>query len=107
MEAECIYINEIQITLKKAKLQFAVFYVLAKARIDGDAHSTSRSLTIDQIMDELNKMGMDVFDEVLIRQAIYYLRRKFNKNCGNNAGNEIIESTKDGGYQIGSKVALI
>lgn len=61
---------------------------------------------MDEI-EKLEKTNIDVLDEILIRQAIYYLRKKFNKKCENNSIDEIIESNEDGGYQIGSKVALI
>ena len=110
MEGGCIYINGIQVTLKKAKLQFAIFHVLAKARINGGAYSISKSLTINQIMDEIEKLektNIDAVDGKLIKKAIHTTRKNINKKIAPNLGNAIIESPENGRYQIGSKVALI
>lgn len=45
--------------------------------------------------------------EKKIRKAIHAIRKNINKRYGAEIGNEIVESSENGGYQIGAKVALI
>ena len=104
---KCFYLDEIQITLKKANLQFAIFQILMNARSRWRIYSTPRNLTVNQIIEELEKMDRIVLDEKQVIEAIHKIRKNINKKCGTDIGNEIIESVEDGGYQIGLKVALI
>lgn len=67
-----------------------------------------RNLTINQIIEELEKINMCPLDaEKKIRKAIHAIRKNINKRYGAEIGNEIVESSENGGYQIGAKVALI
>ena len=98
---ECVYIDGTQIILKKAKLQFAIFKILMKAHALGCLHSDSRNLTIHKIMEKLEKMGIYILDaEKQIRESIHYIRKNINTKLGPDLGNIILESTKNGGYQI-------
>lgn len=100
--------GEIKIILKKAKLQFTVFQILMEAHSHGCLHPVPRNLTVKQIIDELEKMNMCPLDaEKKIRKAIHTIRKNIEKRYGANIGNEIVESSENGGYQIGAKVALI
>lgn len=104
IETDGIYLNGKKIISKRAKLQMAIFMILAEHYID-EFFSSPSYLSFLQISSRLQKKGIYAEDiENQVRMAIYRIRLSVQKSEG--IDTNIISQSKYGGYRLENSLFL-
>ncbi|GHT98564.1 hypothetical protein FACS1894126_4180 [Alphaproteobacteria bacterium] len=110
VEGDGIHINNAKTISKDADLQFFVFKMLLKNKIDAALDRKKVGLKWHQIADELEKREENeqkTFSEDQIKQIIRRIRKSIVEKHGEIVCNEVIKCTSSGGYLLGEKTTLI
>lgn len=106
---DSLYINDLKIIDKKAKLQIAILKLLIEKHLIGNLNSTPTGLNTCQLSAALERRGFQSFDlEKNVRQSIYQTKKNIAAKLGKEASESfILSSTKTGQYRLGKNVVLI
>jgi hypothetical protein len=103
----CVYINELKIIDKKAKIQFAIFKILMAHYIEDIFNDTSTYISVSQINSSLETYNIFLDDyESQIRKNIYKIRSSIKAAQLSAEDVSIIDSMNWEGYRINNQVFL-